>query len=185
MLEVTRTDDSTAAVHTKIIELLTARGQSRERYAALRNRSRTQAADALIAEIRAQMGELEQREGKRIYKRRAASEVKLVGAIERFVGDLLRVRAGMTAPANVYRAIGRSRFDDDKVKYDLFTQVLDGLKTLGLVFHLKGQARYRKTPFGNAPEPGHAARFWATGKLLRLAARYGIHNGQRQRTLRP
>ena len=49
MLEVTRTDDSTAAVHTKIIELLTARGQSRERYAALRNRSRTQAADALIA----------------------------------------------------------------------------------------------------------------------------------------
>jgi hypothetical protein len=59
MLEVTRTHDSTAAVHTKIIELLTARGQSRERYAALRNRSRTQAADALIAEIRAQMGELE------------------------------------------------------------------------------------------------------------------------------
>ena len=185
MLEVTRTDDSTAAVHTKIIELLTARGQSRERYAALRNRSRTQAADALIAEIRAQMGELEQREGKRIYKRRAASEVKLVTAIERFVGDLLRVRTGMTAPANVYRAIGRSRFDDDKVKYDLFTQVLNGLKTLGLVFHLKGQARYRKTPFGNAPERGHAARFWATGKLMRLAARYGIHSGQRQRTLRP
>jgi hypothetical protein len=25
------------------------------------------------------------------------------------------VRTGMTAPANVYRAIGRSRFDDDKV----------------------------------------------------------------------
>jgi hypothetical protein len=175
MLEVTRTDDSTAAVQTKIIELLAARGQSRERYAALRTRSRTQAADALIAEIRAQMGELEQREGKRIYKRRAASEVKLVGAIERFVGDLLRVRTGMTAPANVYRAIGRSRFDDDKVKYDLFTQVLNGLKTLGPVFHVKGQARYRKTPFGNAPERGHAARFWATGKLMRLAASYGIH----------
>ena len=76
----------------------------------------------------------------------------------------------MTAPAHVYRAIGRSRFDDDKVKYDLFTQVLNGLKTLGLVFHVKGQARYRKTPFGNAPERGHAARFWATGKLMRLAA---------------
>ena len=89
MLEVKRTHDST---HGKIIELLTARGQSRERYAALRNRARTQAADALIAEIRAQMGELEQRDGKRIYKRRAASEVKFVTAIERFVGDLLRVR---------------------------------------------------------------------------------------------
>ena len=165
----------TTALTAKIIELLTARGQSRERYAALRNRARTQAADCLIAEIRAQMGELEQRDGKRIYKRRAASEVKFVTAIERFVGDLLRVRTGMTAPANVYRAIGRSRFDDDKVKYDLFTQVLDGLKTLGLVFHLKGQARYRKTPFGNAPERGQAARFWATSKLMRLAARYGIH----------
>jgi hypothetical protein len=175
MLEVTRFDDSRVAVHTKIIELLGARGQSRERYAALRNRSRTQAADALIALIRNQIGELEQREGKRIYKRRAASEVKFVTAIERFVGDLLRVRTGMTAPANVYRAIGRSRFDDDKVKYDLFTQVLNGLKTLGLVFHLKGQSRYRKTPFGNAPELGHAARFWATGKLLRLAGSYGIN----------
>ena len=175
MLEVTRTHDNTAAVHTKIIGLLRARGQSRERYASLRNRSRTQAADALIAEIRAQIGELEQREGKRIYKRRAASEVKLVTAIERFAGDLLRVRTGMKAPSNVYRAIGRSRFDDDKVKYDLFTQVLSGLKTLGLVFHLKGRARYRKTPFGNAPERGQAARFWATGKLMRLAARYGIH----------
>jgi hypothetical protein len=175
MLEVTRTHDNTVPVRTKIIELLKERGQSRERYAALRNRSRTQAGDALIAEIRAQMAELEQREGKRIYKRRAASEVKLVTAIECFVGDLLRVRRGMTAPANVYRAIGRSRFDDDKVKYDLFTQVLNRLKTLGLIFHLKGQARYRKTPFGNAPEPGHAARFWASGKLLRLAARYGIH----------
>src|SRR6516165_438485 len=94
MLEVTRTDDSPTAVRTKIVELLTARGQSRERYAALRNRSRTQAADTLIAEIRAQMGELEQREGKRIYKRRATSETKLATAIERFVGDLLRVRTG-------------------------------------------------------------------------------------------
>ena len=187
MLEVPRTEDSTAAaqtlaaairtVHRGIVELLTARGNARERYAALRNRARTPAADALIAHIRDDLEKLEQREGKRVYKRRAASEEKLVGAIERFVGDLLRVRAGMTAPANIYRVVGSSKFGDASVKYDMFTQVLNGLKTLGLVFHLKGQSRYRRTPFGNAPVPGQAARFWATSKLVGLAAHYGIHNG--------
>jgi hypothetical protein len=182
MLELTRTDDSAAAVptetevHAKIVELLTARGNARERYAAMRNRARTQAADALIAQIRDDLEKLEQTEGKRVYKRRAASEAKLAGAIERFVGDLLRVRAGTTGLGNIYRTVGRSRFGDAAVKYDMFTKVLEGLKKLGLVFHLKGQSRYRKTPFGNAPQPGHAARFWATSKLLGLAAHYGIHN---------
>jgi hypothetical protein len=78
-------------------------------------------------------------------------------------------------PANIYRVVGRSEFTDADVKYDTFTKMLDGLKALGLVGHQKGQSRYRKTPFGNAREPGHAARFWATGKLMRLAARCGIH----------
>jgi hypothetical protein len=184
MLEVTRTDDSAVAVqtlsaairtvHRRIIAQLMARGQTRERYAALRNRARTQAAHDLVARIRDDMEKLEQTQGKRIYKRRAVSGAKFVGAIERFVGDLLRVRAGTTGLANVHRAIGRSRFDDATVKYDMFTQVLDGLKTLGLVGHQKGQSRYRKTPFGNASEPGHAARFWATSKLLGLAAHHGI-----------
>ncbi len=123
------------------------------------------------------MEKLEQREGKRVYRRRATSEAKFVGAIERFVGDLLRVRAGTTGLGNIYRVVGRSAFGDASVKYDMFTQVLNGLKTLGLVFHLKGQSRYRRTPFGNAPEPGQAARFWATSTLLGLAAHYGIHNG--------
>jgi hypothetical protein len=187
MLEVTRLHDSTASAHTlsvaittvhiRIIRLLTARGQSRERYAALRNRARTQAARDLIARIRDDVQELEQTQAKRIYKRRAVSGAKFVGAIERFVGDLLRVRAGTTGMANIHRALGSSRFADDNVKYDMFTKVLDGLKTLGLVGHQKGQSRYRKTPFGNASEPGHAARFWATSKLLGLAAHYGIHDG--------
>ena len=79
--------------------------------------------------------------------------------------------------AHIYRALGSSRFGDDKVKYDMFTKVLDGLKALELVGHQKGQSRYLKTPFGNAPVPGYAARFWATSKLLALAARYGIHDG--------
>jgi hypothetical protein len=181
MLELTRTDDSAAVpteteVHAKIVELLTARGNARERYAALRNRARTQAADALIAHIRDDVERLEQSERKRTYKRRAASEAKLVGAIERFVGDLLCVRAGTTALGNIHRVVGRSEFGDASVKYNTFMQVLEGLKTLGLVGHQKGQSRYRKTPFGNAPQPGHAARFWATSKLLALAAHHGIDN---------
>ena len=186
MLEVTRTDDSTATaqtlsdaiktVHTRIVALLAARGQARERYAALRNRARTQAAHDLIARIRDDLEKLEQREGKRTYKRRAVSGAKFVDAIERFVGDLLRARAGTTGLANLYRVIGRSEFGDASVKYDMFTKVLDGLKTLDLVGHQKGQSRYRKTPFGNAPVAGQAARFWATSKLLGLAGLCGIHS---------
>jgi hypothetical protein len=186
MLEITRAgnsnvtvqtlSDAIRTVHANIVALLAARGQAREHYAALRNRARTQAAHDLIARIREDMEQLEQREGKRLYKRRAVSGAKLADAIERFVGDLLRVRAGATGLANVYRVIGRSEFGNASVKYDMFTTVLDGLKALELVGHQKGQSRYRKTPFGNAPAAGHAARFWATSKLLRLAGQYGIHD---------
>jgi hypothetical protein len=184
MLEVTRTDDGTAAaqtlgaaiitVHARIVALLAARGHAREHYAALRNRARTQAAHDLIARVRDDMEELEQREGRRTYKRRAVSGAKFVDAIERFVGDLLRVRAGTVGLSNLYRVIGRSEFADASVKYDMFTKVLNGLKTLDLVGHQKGQSRYRRTTFGNAPVPGQASRFWATGKLLRLTQQYGI-----------
>jgi len=93
------------------------------------------------------------------------SGVRYVDALERFVGDLLRVRADTTAPALVHRAVGSSSFKHDPVKYDMFMRVLEGLKALRLVGHRKGQSRYAN---GNAQLPGHAARFWATSKLLRL-----------------
>lgn len=193
MLDVTDRDNSTAVcpllsttittVHAKIVSLVRARGQARERYAGLRNRARTQAAHDLIEHIRAQLEDLEQT--KRTNKRRAASRAKLVNAVERFVGDLLRVRAGSTTPASIHRVVGRSEFGDANVKYDMFKQVLEGLKTLGLVGHQKGQSKYRKTPFGNAPEPGRAARFWATGELLRLCGFLRYSHRQRQRPFRP
>jgi len=182
MLDVTNRDHSTAillsakitTVHTKIVSLIGARGQARERYASLRNRAVTQAAHDLIEHIRDDIEALEQRRRTRQYKRRAASKVKLTEAIERFVGDLLRVRAGTTMPCSIHRVVGRSEFGNASIKYDMFTKVLDGLKTLGFVWHRKGQSRYRKTPFGNAAERGRAPRFWATGNLMRLAACYGI-----------
>ena len=68
------------------------------------------------------------------------------------------------------------------MKYDVFMRVLDGLKALELVGHRKGQTRYRKTEFGpgelvSVTMHGRASRFWATGKLLRLAEHYGIDSG--------
>ena len=53
---------------------------------------------------------------------------------------------------------------------------------LGLVGHRKGQTRYRKIEFDPGESvsmalAGRAARFWPTGKLLRLAGEYGIDSG--------
>jgi hypothetical protein len=94
---------------------------------------------------------------------------------------LLRAKAGTVAPALVYRAVGKSSFTHDPVKYDMFVRALDGLKALELVGHRKGQTRFRKTEWDpgeitSVALAGRAARFWATGKLLRLAARYGINS---------
>ena len=119
------------------------------------------------------MGGLEVREGKPIYKRRAASEAKLTTAIERFMGDLLRVRTGTMAPSNVYRVIGRSGSTTTNVKYDLFTQVLDGLKSLGLVL-CKGQSRYRRRPSATQPLTSRRALL-GHEQTDEAAARHGIH----------
>ena len=57
------------------------------------------------------------------------------------------------ASRNIYRAVGRSEFGDAVSSTICSQKVLEGLKTLGLVGHQKGQSRYRKTPFGNRPFP--------------------------------
>jgi hypothetical protein len=118
-------------------------------------------------------------EHSRVRKRRQLSGAKFFGAIERFVGDLLRAKAGTTAPALIFRPIGKSNFDHDAVKYETFTKVLNGLKDLDLVNHRKGQTRFLKTEFDpgdfvSMALLGRASRFSATGKLLRLAGQYGI-----------
>ncbi len=182
MLEVTCRDKSAATsqlltdaittVHTRIVALLKARGQAKERFASLRNRAKTQAAHDLIEHVRVLLEDLEQ--SKRTNKRRAASRAKLVNAIERLVSDLLSARAGMDVPALLFRPIGKSSFDHTPVKYETFTNVLNGLKALELIGHQKGQTRYRKIEFDpgdfvSTSLPGRASRFWATSKLLRLA----------------
>ena len=179
-------DAEKTAIQTEIIRLIRARSQKpkepkepKERWADLRSRARTRAARELIAHIRSDLEELEQKANGRVRKRRERSGAKFSDAIERFVGDLLHVKAGTTAPALVFRSIGKSNFDHDPVKYETFTKVLKGLKELDLVSHRKGQTRFRKMEFDpgdfvSVALLGRASRFSATGKLLRLAGQYGI-----------
>jgi hypothetical protein len=122
----------------------------------------------------------EQQSGKRVYERRSRSGEIFLNAVERFVGDLLRARAGSSVSGRIYRAIGKTAFEDDPVNYDVFMAMLDGLNALGLVGHRKGQTRYHETGFEPGHKvtvPGRAARFWATPKLVKLAEQHGIHSG--------
>ena len=170
-------DAEKTAVQTEIVRLIRAWSEPKERYADLRSRTRTSSAWDLVFNIYDKIAEHEQKTGSRVRKRHAKSGVKFADAIERFVGDLLRAREGTTAPAIVYHPVGKSSFTHDPVKYDMFMRALEGLKALGLVGHRKGRTRYQKMDFDGVVSvtmPGHAARFWPTGKLLRLAGDYGI-----------
>lgn len=178
-----QTDDADkAAIQTKIIKLVRLWSQPKERYADLRSRVRTAAARDLLFNIYDSITDHERKIGSRIRKRQIRSGLKFTDALERFIGDLLRAKSGTTAPALVYRPVGKSSFTHDPVKYDMFVRALDGLRALELVGHRKGRTRYRKADFGpdavvSVTMSGRAARFWATGKLLRLAADYGIDSG--------
>ena len=163
----------------QIVSLIAAHSRP-DRYAALLSRSRTSAARQLILQVCSDITAWEQQSGKRVYKRRSRSREIFSNAVERFVGDLLRAKADKNASGRVYRSVGKTSFGDDPVNFDVFKGVLDGLKALGLVGHRKGQTRYYETGF----DPGHkvtisgrAARFWATPKLVMVAAGHGIHSG--------
>jgi hypothetical protein len=106
---------------------------------------------------------------------RALAATRFHNGLERPVGDLLHARAGTNATGRLYRPLGKVAFKDAPVKYDTFLRVLNGLKALGLVGHRKGRSRSADTGFGfRVTIPGRAARFWATPKLLQLAAEHGI-----------
>jgi hypothetical protein len=181
MLEVPSRDVDAEkhSIQTDIIKLIRSWSQPNERWADLRSRARSAAANELITVIKRQIEEVERAGNARTRKRRELSNVKFTSAIERFVGDLLRVRAYAQWPALVFRSTGKSSFDHDPVKYETFTNVLAGLKALELVGHRKGQTRYRKTEFDpgqfvSTPLAGHASRLWPTSKLMHLAALQGI-----------
>jgi hypothetical protein len=173
-------DAAIVVARTKLLQLISTWSQPNERYADLRSRARSSAAHELVFSIYHAIAEHEQQTGSRVRIRHVKSGVKFADAIERFVGDLLRAREGSTTPAIVYHPVGKSSFTRDPVKYDMFIRALEGLKALGLVGHRKGQTRYRKTEFDPGESvsvalAGRAARFWPTGKLVRLAANHSIN----------
>ena len=127
----------------------------------------------------AEIEHYEQSTGTRVRKRRAKGIAKFSEGVERFIGDLLRVRAGDSRAGRIYHAFGKDDFADDPVKYDVFKRAVDGLKALGFIGHARGQSRYRTSAFDPGDKlkykvPGHAARFWATAKLVALGELHGI-----------
>ena len=46
-------------------------------------------------------------------------------ALMRFVGDLLRARAGTETTGRIYRPTGKGDFSDAPVRYDMFMRVLE------------------------------------------------------------
>jgi len=181
--QATRTSYETTLVaqeRAKIVRLIAARApEKQDRYADLRTSCRTRSAHELILRVQADIEQLEQTTGSRVRKRRAQSATKFMSALERFIGDLLRARAGKMATGRIYRATGKSSFKNDPIKYDMFMRVLQGLKALGFVGHRKGQTRSIEiafSPGSYSTIPGRAARFWATPKLLKLAGEHGIHD---------
>jgi hypothetical protein len=161
----------------KIISLIAARGRE-DRYATLLSWWRTAAAHELIYRLYHDIADWEKKSGKRVRWRLGGRGPVFISALCRFVGDLLRARADRNASGRIYHSLGKTKFEGAPVTYDVFIGVLDGLKALGLVGHEKGRARYRRVDFGDwdasVALPGRASRFWATDKLIKLAADYGL-----------
>jgi hypothetical protein len=173
-------------VRAQIISLIAAKGRD-DRYAALLSQCRTRAAHDLIYRLFGQIADWQLKSGERLRKYRVKSGSTFVGAVERFVGDLLRARADTNGSGRVYHALGRMKFEDDPVTYDLFKRALDGLKALELVGQEAGQTRFRKVEeWGTSVTlPGRGSRFWATAKLLKLAEEHGITKANVRRHFKP
>src|SRR5262249_35190751 len=153
-----------ATERAKLVQLIASRApETLDRYADLRSRWRTNAAEELIYRVYHDIADHERKIGSRVRGRLARTGVRFVDALMRFVGDLLRAGAGTDTTGRIYRPTGKGDFSDAPVKYDMFMRVLDGLKALGLVEHRKGRTRYVETGFeARVTVPGRAARFWAT-----------------------
>jgi hypothetical protein len=70
-------------------------------------------------------------------------------ALMRFVGDLLRARAGTDTTGRIYRPTGKGDFSDAPVKYDMFMRALDGLKALSLLATIRSGSDMSQT----SPDP--------------------------------
>jgi hypothetical protein len=94
-----------ATERAKLVPLIAARApETLDRYAELCSRCRTPSAGELIARICTDIEHHEQSVGRRVRKRRERSGAKFSEALERFVGDLLRARAGTNTTGRIFRS---------------------------------------------------------------------------------
>jgi hypothetical protein len=122
-----------ATERAKLVQLIASRApETLDRYADLRSRGNTRCAHELIMRLHFDIREHERNAGSRVRKMGVRTATKFTLALDRFVGDLLRARAGTDTTGRIYRPTGKGDFRDAPVKYDMFMRVLDGLKALGL-----------------------------------------------------
>src|SRR5262245_55889186 len=135
-----KSEDTTllAKERAKILALITARGRE-DRYADLLSRYRTPAGRDLIRQLFGEIAGWRRKSGKRKFGAKSGQTFHV--AVERFVGDLLRARAGENSSGRIYHSIGKTSFREDPVNYDVFHGVLGGLKALGFIGHRRGQTR--------------------------------------------
>jgi len=138
-------------------------GTPGDRYAALLSRALTTDAQNLVRSVFARFAHWQRNTGKRVRKYGEKTGKTYHEAIERFAGDLLRAKADTRTSGRIFHPTGATTFDNVPVGYDVFMMMLDGLAALGLVGFTKGSIDNRR-----------ATTFWATEKLVDLAADYDV-----------
>jgi hypothetical protein len=132
-------------------------------HASLRAYPTSEVAKTLVSTLAGMVDEHAFATGARKNKRKGTAD-KLDYAIGAFLADLLRAHGDGEPTPNpwVYRSMHAKSFTGASVSYRTFTQLVDGLKRLGLLGHVEGHE------VSSEPEDTgkFAARFSATPALL-------------------
>jgi hypothetical protein len=143
-------------------------------YATLNNLAATDQAKQLVDHVLERVLEANTSERRRgLYGK---TQQQLRRGIEGFLGDLLRAAGHENAKGFVHRSLYAGSFTGEDVGVRAFTQLIHGLKALGLIEHARGyQNRFRWVAGGpEVVSAASASRFRATNQLLELAVYFGI-----------
>jgi hypothetical protein len=142
------------------------------RYATLNNRAATEQAKQLVDHVFVQVARSNGSERPRGPYGKTKQQLRR--GVEGFLGDLLR--AAGHEHGFVYRSLHAGSFTGDDVGARAFKQLIDRLKALGLIDHIRGfQDRFRWDAGGpEVVSRASASRFRATPQLLELAAHLDV-----------
>lgn len=143
-------------------------------YASLLSRATSDAAQKLVADMYVRVTTWERTEGNRKYARGPEAAVSLRSTIERFIGDLLSVRADVESAGRIWRPLKTTAFNDDVVSYRDFRVARTALEALKLIKVADHVTRYMDAFGYKVPLEGKTTRFSASPKLLRAAQQAGV-----------